>query len=463
MKIVILNGSPKGEQSVTMQYILYLKKKFPQHEYKILNVAEQIKRLEKNEELFQEILNEIKISDGIIWGFPVYVMHISSQYKRFIELIYEKNAESVFKNKYTMLLMTSIHFFDHTAENYMHSICDDLGMKFIDFYSVDSWDLLYPKRRIAWLQFAETFFDAIEKKIPTIRQNYPVIYKDFKYNPSEISKREPKINTDGKKVLIITDSTDENTNLGKMINTFQNSFSQEIEVINIYNIDIKGGCLGCGKCGYNHECVYHGKDGFKGFWEEKIMKSDILIYAGSIKDRFLSSRWKMVYDRCFYNTHTPTLIGKQIAYIISGPFAQIPNLKQMLQAHIEIQMANLVGFVTDEYEDSSEIDALLYHLAERSIKFANIDFKKPQTFLGVGGFKIFRDDVYGRNRFVFLADHDWYEKHGVYDTFPQNDQRAIEMNKKLIPLIQIDKIRNKMDFKIEFLKPFKRIIEDPNK
>ncbi len=463
MKIVILNGSPKGEQSVTMQYILYLQKKIPMHEYKILNIAQQIKRLEKNEEFFQEILNEIKVADGIIWGFPVYVMHISSQYKRFIELIYEKNIESVFKDKYTMLLMTSIHFFDHTAENYIHGICDDLGMKFIDFYSVDSWDLLYPKRRIAWLQFAESFFEAIEKKIPTIRQNYPVTYKDFKYNPSEISKMEPNINTEGKQVLIITDSTDENTNLGKMINTFQNSFSQEIEVINIYNIDIKGGCLGCGKCGYNHECVYHGKDGFKEFWEDKIMKSDILIFAGSIKDRFLSSRWKMVYDRCFYNTHTPTLIGKQIAYIISGPFAQLPNLKQMLQAHVEIQMANLVGFVTDEYEDSAKIDALLYHLAERLIKFANKDLKKPQTFLGIGGFKIFRDDVYGRNRFVFLADHNWYEEHGVYDTFPQNDQRAIEMNKKLIPLIQIDKIRNKMDLKVEFLKPFKKVIEDPNK
>lgn len=248
-----------------------------------------------------------------------------------------------------------------------------------------------------------------------------------------------------------------------MIKTFQNSFSQDIEVINIYDVDIKGGCLGCGKCGYNHECAYLGKDGYKEFWEEKVMKTDILVFAGSIKDRFLSSRWKMIYDRAFYNTHTPTLIGKQIGYIISGPFSQIPNIKEMLQAHVEIQMANLAGFVTDEYDDSAKIDALLYHLAERLINFADLNFTKPQTFLGVGGFKIFRDDVYGRNRFVFLADHQWYEEHGVYESFPQNDQRAIEMNKKLIPLMQIDKIRNKMDMKAEFLKPFKRVLDDPNK
>ena len=139
-----------------------------------------------------------------------------------------------------------------------------------------------------------------------------------------------------------------------------------IEAINIHDIDILGGCIGCGKCGYNHECSYTGKDGYKEFWEEHVMKADILVFTGTIKDRFLSARWKMVYDRAFYNTHTPTLIGKQLSYIISGPFSQIPNLKEMMQAHVEIQMSNLVGFVTDEYGDSAEIDALLYDLAKRS-------------------------------------------------------------------------------------------------
>jgi len=426
MKIAVLNGSPKGDQSVTMQYVLYIKKKIPQHEYKILNVAQQIKRLEKNNEAFQEILNEIRDSDAVIWGFPLYVMVVSSQFKRFIELIFERNATDYFKDKYTMLLLTSIHFFDHTAENYMHGICDDLGMKFVDSYSADSWDLLYPKRRAMWLKVAENFFEALEKKVPTTRQFPPISFREFEYDPGGFKNGEKRVNPEDKKVLIITDSTDEGTNLGKMIKKFQNCFSQDIEVINIHDIDILGGCIGCGKCGYNHECSYTGKDGYKEFWEEHVMKTDILVFAGTIKDRFLSSRWKMVEDRAFYQTHTPTLIGKQLGYIISGPFSQIPNLKEMMQAHVEIQMSNLAGFVTDEYGDSAEIDALLYDLARRLIKFAQINLIKPQTFLGVGGFKIFRDDVYGRNRFVFLADHKWYEEHGVYDSFPQNDKRAIK-------------------------------------
>ena len=96
MKIAVLNGSPKGDISATMQHILYIKKKFPQHEYKFLNVAQQIKILEKNEGKFNSVIEEIKSADGVIWGFPLYVMLVPAQYKRFIELIYERKLKSIF-------------------------------------------------------------------------------------------------------------------------------------------------------------------------------------------------------------------------------------------------------------------------------------------------------------------------------------------------------------------------------
>ena len=51
MKIAVLNGSPKGEISVTVQYIKFIQKKFPQHELKLINVAHDIIKLEKNEGL----------------------------------------------------------------------------------------------------------------------------------------------------------------------------------------------------------------------------------------------------------------------------------------------------------------------------------------------------------------------------------------------------------------------------
>jgi len=48
MKIVVLNGSPKGPVSVTMQYVSYIAKRHPEHELKawrrIPNVSGQLSK-----------------------------------------------------------------------------------------------------------------------------------------------------------------------------------------------------------------------------------------------------------------------------------------------------------------------------------------------------------------------------------------------------------------------------------
>ena len=44
---------------------------------------------------FQEMMDEVRSSDGVLWAFPLYVFLVSSQYKRFIELIWEKKMEEV--------------------------------------------------------------------------------------------------------------------------------------------------------------------------------------------------------------------------------------------------------------------------------------------------------------------------------------------------------------------------------
>jgi multimeric flavodoxin WrbA len=440
VKIIVLNGSPKGNESATLQYILYIQKKYPQHDVKILNIAQQIKKIEKDEMKFQEIIEDVKNSDGVIWSFPLYVMLVSSQYKRFVELISERNVEEAFNNKYTTIVATSIHFFDHTAINYIHAICDDLEMKYVGFYSADMYDLMRSKNREQLILFAENFFYAIENNIPTSRQHLPLNYQDFKYNPNLDVKDEKKIDIKSKKFLLITDSMDENTNLGRMIQRLRNCFSSEIKLINIHDIDIKGGCLGCIQCGYDNTCVYKEKDGFTEFWNSLKM-FDVLILAGTIHDRYLSSRWKLVLDRSFFNGHVPTLSGKQFGFVISGPLGQIANLRQILQAYSEAQGSNLVDIITDEYQDSHKIDSLLLNLAKNLARL-----------------------VYGRMRFVFQADHKYYEEHGHYD-FPQNDERAKQMNESFIPLTQDEGYRKKFYSRMRsfMTKPLKGVVTNPNK
>jgi multimeric flavodoxin WrbA len=458
MKIIVLNGSPKGSVSVTVQYVLYIQKKYPQHELKIINISQEIRNIEKDEKAFQGIIDEVGSSDGVLWAFPLYFQLVPSQHKRFIELIWERGAENAFKNKYTAVLSTSIHFYDHTAQNYMNAICDDLDMKYAGSFSADMSDLLKEEERDNLILFAEHFIKAIEKNIPTAKNFKPVTYGELNYNPGDVGS---KVDIGSKKVVIVTDSEDGQPNLGRMIERFTKSFSNEAEVINLHDVDIKGGCLGCIQCGYDNTCSYGDKDGYMEFYNTKIKTADVLVLAGTIKDRYLSSRWKMFFDRSFFNGHAPTWTGKQVGLIISGPLSQIPNLRQILEAWVQMEQASLVDFVTDEYEDSAQIDALLQSLAERVVTFADENYIKPETFLGVGGRKIFRDDIWGRLRFPFQADHKYYGKHGIYD-FPQKDRKARITNTILILLTKIPKMRKEIyskRMKAEMIKPLQKVVE----
>ena len=46
-KVVVLNGSPKGSGSVTIQSVLYLQKKFPEVDFEILNLSDNWESREK--------------------------------------------------------------------------------------------------------------------------------------------------------------------------------------------------------------------------------------------------------------------------------------------------------------------------------------------------------------------------------------------------------------------------------
>ena len=462
MKIIVLNGSPKGDQSVTLHYVLFLKKKFPKHEFLFFNIAERIKKIEKNEETFQGIINEINSSDAVIWAFPLYFLLVHANYKRFIELIFERKAESAFKGKYVYAISTSIHFYDHTAHNYIQGICDDLDMQYYGRYSAGMSDLLKDDKRENFLKYSTLFFDSVEKKLPTTKFYSKIQYQNFEYIPKE-SKLKEKIELSGQKILIVSDIEEETKshNLQKMINKFKESFFDDIEEINLRDLNIKGSCLGCIQCGYDNQCSYIGKDDFIEFYDSKVKKADILIYAGTIKDRYLSSRWKMFFDRSFFNTHIPVLSGKQVGFIISGPLSQIPNLREIFMGWNETNKSNTVGFVSDDIQNSEKIDELLHCLALKSIKFSEISFVNELTMRGVGGRKIFRDDIWGGLRFPFRADYKFYKKHGLFD-FPQKKRKSIFLSNIMLILSRSKGFRKEVNkrMKSEMVGPIKKIIEE---
>lgn len=455
MKIVVLNGSPKGDISVTMQYVAYIRKKFPDHEYEILNIAHEIKKIEKDTAAWDKIMASVRSADLVFWAFPLYVLLVCSQYKRFIELIVERRAQDAFAGKYAASLSTSIHFFDQTAHAYIHAVSDDLGMKYLGEYSAEMMDLLQEEERKRLEKFATITFSAVLAKIPVQPENAPLVRSSFAYIPG---KEQKAVQAGIKKIIILTDDDGSSPNLTAMTGRLRNSFVGPVEIINLRELDIRGGCLGCCQCGYDNTCVY--TDGYTGFYKNRLVPADIIIMAGSVHDRYLSSAWKQFFDRSFFKGHTPGLKGKQIGFIIAGPLHQISCLKEALAAWADNGGCH-AHFVTDEVQESGELDALLDTMAGRLVQGAETGYIPPHTFYAVGGHKIFRDNIYGGMRFVFQADYWYYCEHGMFD-FPQADLKTRLLNAVLIPLTKIAGFRKKVfgDMKHHMIEPFGPVLKD---
>ncbi|MCX8117878.1 MAG: hypothetical protein N3G78_08115 [Desulfobacterota bacterium] len=69
--------------------------------------------------------------------------------------------------------------------------------------------------------------------------------------------------------------------------------------------------------------------------------------------------------------------------------------------------------------------------------------------------EIFRDDIWGRLRFPFQADHQFYKKHRLYD-FPHRKYKSRIFNAILILLTKIPSLRKEIHrkrLKEEMVKP----------
>jgi len=455
MKIVVLNGSPKGDTSVTMQYVAYMQKKFPAHDYRIFNVAHDIRKIEKDDAVFGGILDAVRSADLVLWAFPLYFLLVPSQYKRFIELIFERNVQDAFAGKYAASLSTSIHFFDQTANNYLHAVSDDLGMHSCGFYSAEMMDLLKEEERSRFEHFSQLLFATVTDKIQIPREHDPLVWPSWTYAPGPVPG--PAMAA-GKKVIILTDSDDGSSNCTKMADRLRQVFGGTVQLVHLHDVDIRGGCLGCCQCAFDNVCIY--TDGYQDFYTNTLQAADIIIMAGTVHDRYLSSAWKQFFDRSFFKGHTPGLKGKQIGFVIEGPLRQLPYLREALSAWADNGKCHAL-FVTDECGDSGHLDALLYGTATRLVQAAEAGYIPPNTFYAVGGHKIFRDSVYGHMRFSFQADYRYYVENGLFD-FPNVGLRTWLSGGVMNLLMKIPGFRKKFlsDLKPHMIEPFESVFRN---
>ena len=446
MNILVLNGSPKGKYSVTLQTVLYLQAIYPEHSFEVLDVGSRIKALEKDFSSAKEALEKAEL---ILFSYPVYTFIAPSQLHRFLELV--KAHQVDLKGRFASQITTSKHFYDVTAHRYIQDNCGDLGMKYIRGLSADMDDLLTEKGQKEARDFLRYLCWSVEQDL---------------YEPAAEPQGAPKHlpvtvpeSTGEKKgdVVIITDCEEENTRLQAMIDRLRAVLSRKTRVVNLRQFPFRGGCLGCFNCAVSGKCIY--KDGFDDYLRREIQTGEAIVYAFTIKDHSMGALFKLYDDRQFCNGHRTVTMGMPVGYLVNGDLSREMNLQTILEARAQVGSNFLAGVATDEADPDGAIDAL----AARLSYALEHRYVPPQNFYGVGGMKIFRDLIWLMQG-MMRADHKFYKAHGQYD-FPQK-KRGMMLKMYLVgALIANPKIKAKMGNAMNegMLMPYKKLLDSLKK
>lgn len=446
MKVVILNGSPKGQNSISLQTALYFQKLHPTHDFQVLDVAQKIKFYEKK---FDTIKDTLESADLLLFVYPVYTFLAPAQLHRFIELMKENKVS--LENTFVSQITTSKHFYDSTAHAYIEENCYDFMGKYIPGFSGDMDDLVTKQGQVQARDYFDKMLFDIEHNIYTLK---PVLKQEV---PAYRSILEAKEKTIAKNVVMISDYQEGDDSLKAMMDDFVATSKANIRVVYLKDLRIDGGCLGCLQCAISAKCVY--KDKFDSFIQEEIGHCDAIVYAFTIKNHFANSYMKLFDDRQFCNGHRSVHKGKSVTYIVSGDLDSEKNLQTVIQARSEVGGLYLCGIVSDQHHPSQSILNVcqtLDYVLEKPIE-------RPTMFYGVGGTKIFRDLVYVMQGFM-QADHKFYKENGIYD-FPQQNKLQLYKMIFLGNLLQIPAVQKKMKGQLSsyILAPYKKVLEEEEK
>lgn len=452
MNILVLNGSPKGDYSITLHTVLYLKELYPQDNFKILHIGQKIRSFEKD---FSEAKSAIEKTDVLLFSYPVYTFIAPYQMHRFIELMKEHQVSVA--GKIATQITTSKHFYDVTAHRYIQDNVQEMGMCFIRGLSADMEDLPTEKGQSEAKKYWEHFHWCVTNKIfePCYLKNTPPICKPIELPYTTVTTNSqpvsPKKSGD---VVIVADLKEDDKQLADMIARFQTKLSVKSRIVNIQEYPFKGGCIGCFNCATDGICIY--KDGFDAFLRDHIQKAQAIIYAFTIKDHSMGTRFKMYDDRQFCNGHRTVTMGMPIGYLISGNYSEEQNLQMILEGRAQVGGNILTGIATDEFEPNEAIDKMAASL-EYALQHQNT---QPQNFYGIGGMKIFRDLIY-QMQGMMKADYKFFKSHGQFD-FPQKKKGTILAMYLVGAMLSNKKLKSKIGNNMNegMVMPYRKVIEN---
>lgn len=446
MNILVINGAPSGDDSITLQTVLYLQRLHPEHSYEQLNVGQRIRAFERD---FSKAQPALEAADLIVFSYPVYTFLVPAQLHRFVELVKQSGVD--LRGKYATQVTTSKHFYDVTAHEFIRQNCADLGLRFIEGLSADMEDLLSKKGRAEAEAFADHVLWAVENASFDDRT-------ELVSNEALVEATVPETETPKDasfRVALVCDLAEGDASLARMVDRFRATCPYPTTLVNLADVHIAGGCLGCFRCAKDGTCVY--KDGFSDLLRDQIQTADATVYAFNVRDHSMGHRFKLYDDRQFCNGHRTVTMGKPVGYLVAGHLAAESNLRMLIESRAQVGGNHLAGIATNERDTDAAIDRMAAELAYA----VEHDYQQPANFFGVGGMKIFRDLIF-QMQGLMREDHRFYKKHGFYDDFPQRHRGTIAAMYLVGGLMRSERLGRKMGSNMTkgLLMPYKKVLRD---
>ena len=445
MHILVINGSPKGETSITVQTVKYWEILHPAHTFTYLNAGRDIARLEKDPASLVPLFEEAEL---VLFSYPVYTFLAPSQLHRFIRLM--KQAALPVSGLLAAQVTTSKHFYDTTAQAYVRENCADLGMHYLGGLCADMDDLTLEKGR----QEAKAFFkrilwcaeNGIYEPLPAPAPVWEPVTAHVPAAPVSEKKS-------GAVISLVADCAPEDTSLRAMIDRFTALCPYAVKVYDLHAFRFNGGCLGCFRCAADGACFYN--DGFSAMLAD-IQSGAAVVLAFGVRDHSMGTQFKTYDDRQFANGHRTVTEGTPFGYIVSGALSREENLREVIEARAQVGGNFLAGTATDETDPDGSIDRLV-----ASLSYAvEHHYTEPRNFYGTGGMKIFRDLIY-LMRGLMREDHRFFRSHGQYD-FPQRQPGRILLMYPVGWLMRSKKLQKKAGGTMTegMLRPYTKVLEE---
>ncbi len=418
MRVLVFSGSPKNDDSITLQSMYFFEKLYVDDEFDIKIVG--------TGKFKDEYIEAVEKADLIIYISSLFHFFAHQQSIVFFDEM-EKACKDKLKDKPFTYFSGSIRNYDVAAHSFMESRIKSLGAKYIPSWSSKDSDLFSDEGKneiCAWYEYVREFVTTPTEDVKAKHNHHRVILLD---------------GTDGNNELI-------NQKMQYARDFFKEHGIEKVDTYAIRDYKIQP-CISCSACYTNGLCVLNDKDTYIDLFKEVEKDNDICISFGEQNYGSYGSVYKAWLDRHVQFGRRP-----------SRGYDLEPFLADVWDSDGYFSKWTITGCVTDSTNESCSRD--FFMLRERFMTYAafggetfagvyeandklaalfdtkpmtydeflaniillaNNEIRPQKNFYGEGVYKNFKDLAFELQRHT-PVDYEFFKSEGCYEEIKPNDR-----------------------------------------